>query len=261
MAYYVNHTSGINQAGRGGKTLPYKTLQYAHDQAANGAVIFLQEDITISALHTVSKSVTITSDKDAAPFYVVYRGIVGYLFTVTGSGHLTLQNINFDGNKSIYAGDNRSILTISEADSTAAITIKDGTAIYNAHTVNGAAVMLLMSGTLNMEGGIIKDNTAETGSAAITAVGNAVVNFFGGEITNNKSGKNSFTGLGSILVSDAAVNIGGDIKIYGNFKGHLSTNEPHNLNIGAKLLKVTKDFSGEVNVYSSNYTYNAVLAE
>lgn len=86
------------------------------------------------------------------------------------------------------------------------------------------------------------------------------MNLLGGEISGNTANTTSAS-VGAIYAYQfASINVGGNMVIKNNYKGTSSSASFGDLNIGTKKLKVASDFSGDVYVYSdNNYQFKNVF--
>lgn len=193
-----------------------------------GVTQYIERDITIAA----NSDVTLTSPNDDILFYVYGN----CNFTLGGgSGMLTIMPSEGFGNETPIFNPIGTLNLKNNLTLTGFSTNED--ASYK-------GVVYIDGGTLNMEGGIITDNTTN----AITGYGSVRLNISGGEISSNTVSNET---IGSAIYieesqSTASINIAGDAKIYNN------SNE-----LGSTIY-IAGD-SSKLNINSSDGTKNAAI--
>ncbi len=204
----------------------YETFADAMQNVQVNGTIEILTDITISSTVNVNKSVTIKSaENDDGSVYTMNRddALKGDMFKTSGNGNtLTLENIIVDGGAE-WTGETDSALergttnsgvtgvsgTIISVTSGCTFNLEDGAVLQNgAITSNGGAIYNA-SGTINLNGGKIKNNAAgRSGGAIYSETENGVININENVIIEgNSAGEN-----GAVLFNNrGAVNIDGSI--------------------------------------------------
>lgn len=245
------HSSGTDNASSGSSATPYKTIAYAVGQVESGTIIYLKSNITISGQITINKSIKFMSDPDDSTVRSIIRNHIGapMINMTSGDYEMVLENIKLDGNSKKSTINGFTILMSGTAETNPTLTILDGALLQNSSVVNGASVIQCTEGTINMYGGSVSNNKAETGITAFYAINAKGLNLLGGEI---KSNSKSHTGSGAIWVkynNYDSINVGRDMKIHSN----TATSSKLNLNSEDHLVNVIENFEGEVHVYSNKY--------
>lgn len=247
----VDARAAVNVA-RIGETY-YSTFGSAVTAAVSGDTIYIIEDTTLSATTNITKNLTIQSE--AGLVKTLKRGFNGQIFNVTGNSSLTLKDITLDGNKSVYTANTGPFVYLAGISTTnPTIVIEDGTTLKDNRTVNGAAVVQVVYGTVSMTGGLISGNATDYGISVIYGTDTSrSINLLGGEISGNSANTTSAS-VGAIYAYQfGSISVGGDMVIHNNFKGTTASSSFADLHIGTKQIQVTEDFSGEVYVYSDNH--------
>ena len=222
-------------------------LQSALAGAANGDVIDVTSNISLTSALTVSNAVTIKSSNGSS--LVRSSSYANYMIVVANGGELTLENITINGNRTSTAtADLAKELIVVQTGGT--LNFNDGTVLTtnrgNALNNGGG---ITVAGTLNMNGGSIinlhmhnSSNATVQYGAAITVNG-GTVNMYGGLIggPNTDSGDRNDGRNGAIGVVNGTFNMYGGT-ISGNIANqqgggaggaHISANGTFNMYDGS----------------------------
>lgn len=169
------------------------SFSQACEDVYDGGVIQLVQDVALSATQTISKSVTITSEDPLKPCCISAAAPNhGYLLTLEGA--VTLADIILDGGSESGLSATRALVSVNAGNNT--VTLSGGAVLQNNYnaTQNGAGGGLcLITGTVQMNGGTIRNCSAQTGGGV--AIVNSPQNRFvlnGGTITGNTAWGDSY---------------------------------------------------------------------
>lgn len=175
----------------------------ACENVYDGGVIELLSDVELISTQTISKSVTITSSNQDAPCCISAASQNhGYLLSLEGA--VVLKHIVLDGGSESGISATRALVSVNAGGST--VTISDGAVLQNNNnlTQNGAGGGLcLISGSVQMDGGTIRNCSAQVGGGV--AIVNSAANEFilgSGSITENNAWGDSYRyGGGGIYIA------------------------------------------------------------
>lgn len=194
---YVNGASGkdTNSGANAGNAV--KTLEQAARLVADDGVIYICGQVTVNDVLEIDGVTIERAD-----------GYNGSLIYVSGNdAELTLSNTTIDGKNSEDTFDSGYLIS---ASNNAVLNIEDGTKLIN----NSTTAVSVLSSTLNMNGGEISGNTADTSNpegldgGAICAY-NSQVSLNGGEIKDNSASRSGggicFLGEGTLSLDGAKI--------------------------------------------------------
>lgn len=168
-----------------------------------GGVIELLKDIELTTTQTISKSVTITSSDKNNPHSILATS-PSHAYLLNLEGAVILKHVILDGGSQNGISASRALVSVNAQGNT--VTIADGTVIQNNSnmTEKGAGGGLcLISGNVEMNGGMIRNCSAQTGGAV--AIVNGAENKFilnSGSITGNHAWGDSYSyGGGGIYIA------------------------------------------------------------
>lgn len=233
----------------------YPSLADAVLASSAGDTIYVLEDLSLTSQITITKDVTIRSENELE--ITLKRAFNGILLRVTGNTSLTLTNIIIDGNKSVYTGNSGSHVYLSgDTTNHPVLNLEEGAILENNRTTNGASAVQVAYGTLNMLGGIIRNNQADYGISAIYGGADSLaINLLGGEITNNYTTNSSLVAAVQASLF-SSISIGGNMIIKDNYKGTstppTASNAFTDLDVGTKQMTVANEFTGLISIYSTD---------
>ena len=181
---YVSN-SGNDSTGLGTKEKPYKTLNKAYDEADYISTIYVMDDLTVNSEMTLDedKNINLTSYSETGEANSIIRATNSNSNIINQTnGSLRLEDIIIDGNN---VETNHALIVVD-----ASLLIEEGAIIQNGININegetdeiGGAIAGI-GGTITINGGIIKNNTAKDGGA-IYLRQDATMTIDGANITNN----------------------------------------------------------------------------
>lgn len=260
--YYVN-TSFTGSTANGLYNTPYKTLAAAISAAADGSVILVQNNMTLTSAVTVNKNISIqTADIDLTGNPIIVNGyddnkviargpsFTGNLINVNVNKTLTLKNITIDGNLSREKSIDGASIVLGQSGNTsyATLIIQDGTFITKGYRTSGGGTIRIYHAKIEMYGGRISENYGHSSAFGIYTTGDLKAYLYGGEISNNYS--LSVTNTMSVI---SEIVVGGKFA----FKDNNSiTDETLGLNLKLESLNKTnlqirEDFDGYILVDDS----------
>ncbi len=246
----ITATTATNIKIVDGTTGHYATLAAAITAAADGDIIDLQINETLSAEQSITKNVTLTSTKGNS--ILRDSGYTGVLLTVgndTSTNTVTLNGMTLNGNQ--VANTNSAV----RVKSGATLIMNAGSSITgNTASSGGGGVYVESTGTLTMNSGSITNNTATTGGGVyVESTGTLTMN--GGSITNNRAGN----GGGVTAASGGALTMnGGDItgNTAGDSGGGVYVSATFTMNAGRITGNTASSNGGGVYVSSATLTMN-----
>lgn len=221
-------------------------------QTQGGAEIeMLVDEYTAVEAMTVTTDIKITTAaKDAAVYPYrgdnttakVYMGEdpAATWFTVENGGKLTIDNLILNGNASENSSSDYSMFVV---DSASVLELLNDVTVENFY---GSQSLIENSGTLNINGASILNNTTTNAYGTIHANAASTVNMTDGTISNNTAvngggiyientavlnmtggiiTKNTVSGQGGGIYQNGTMKISGDIKVSGNIKSYLKNEE------------------------------------
>lgn len=201
MDVYVKSDGADTNAGLSNS--PLKTLAVAYARVADGGTIHVMDDLTQTAIVTMSagKNITILSDDNNVATtndnFIIKReiGFADPVLSIVGAGHITLKNITLDGQGGLgsFGGSvtaTSPLILVTHKDG--AVTLGDGAVLQNAKSTNGiAGIYLEGAGKLTIAGGTIQyceaTGVIEKSSASAVYVRGSDTEFYmtSGYIINN----------------------------------------------------------------------------
>ena len=219
---YLDGTSGSDENDGLSKETPLKTFDKAKKLALRHKRI--EEIIVIGTVEIEGK----ISLDDTNAIIKRDRYFGDYLLKVSEDKEVTLENITIDGHPQ---GSRNTVKSLIKVDKGATLNIKDGTVLENntlttdeGSLKEGGAVSAY-GATINMLGGLIKDNTASYGGGIYLS--NSTMNFSGGEIKDNTAdnyfnGNDYLAAGGGILAENRSIiNMSGDAIVSGNYSAEV----------------------------------------
>ena len=167
----------------------------ACENVYDGGVIELLSDIKLASTQTISKSITIKSSDENNP-YSILSGAADHGYLLNLEDAVILEHVILDGGSQSEISATRALVSVNAGGKT--VTISEGVVLQNNinNTENGVGGGLcLISGSVQMNGGVIQNCSAEGGGAV--AIVNSNANKFilnNGSITNNIARRNSSGG-------------------------------------------------------------------
>ena len=213
-AVYLDGVNGDDSQSGADKDNAVKSLEKAMQLVSENGTIYVSGTVIMSNMSDVSLSgVTIKRAE----------GFTKKMFLLAGNTTLTLSNVIFDGD-SIELGDDSKDAPLIFAGQGTTLNIGEGTQLIN----NGANAVQGNTCTINMTGGIIKNNNASLAGGAMI-VWNGTVNLTGGIIEDNFTEEwggaicaldNSVVTMDGIDIrNNSAVSQGGAVYLEGNVSG------------------------------------------
>ena len=198
-AVYLDGVNGDDSQSGADKDNAVKSLEKAMQLVSENGTIYVSGTVIMSNMGDVSLSgVTIKRAE----------GFTKKMFLLAGNTTLTLSNVIFDGD-SIELGDDSKDAPLIFVGQGTTLNIGEGTQLINngANAVQGntctinmtggiiknnnaslaGGAMIVWNGTVNLTGGIIEDNFTEEWGGAICALDNSVVTMDGIDIRNNSA--------------------------------------------------------------------------
>lgn len=224
----------------------YETFADAMQNVQVNGTIEILTDITISSTVNVNKSVTIKSAENAdGSVYTMNRddALKGDMFKTSGNGNtLTLENIIVDGGAE-WTGETDSALG-------------RGTTNSGVTGVSGTIISVTSGCTFNLEDGAVLQNGAITSNGGAIYNASGTINLNGGKIKNNAAGRSG----GAIYseTENGVININENVIIEGNSAGENGAvlfNNRGEVNIDGSIISMNKATNGGA-VYVNNGTVN-----
>ena len=224
----------------------YETFADAMQNVQVNGTIEILTDITISSTVNVNKSVTIKSaENDDGSVYTMNRddALKGDMFKTSGNGNtLTLENIIVDGGAE-WTGETDSALG-------------RGTTNSGVTGVSGTIISVTSGCTFNFEDGAVLQNGAITSNGGAIYNASGTINLNGGKIKNNAAGRSG----GAIYseTENGVININENVIIEGNSAGENGAvlfNNRGEVNIDGSIISMNKATNGGA-VYVNNGTVN-----
>ena len=224
----------------------YETFADAMQNVQVNGTIEILTDITISSTVNVNKSVTIKSaENDDGSVYTMNRddALKGDMFKTSGNGNtLTLENIIVDGGAE-WTGETDSALG-------------RGTTNSGVTGVSGTIISVTSGCTFNFEDGAVLQNGAITSNGGAIYNASGTINLNGGKIKNNAAGRSG----GAIYseTENGVININENVIIEGNSAGENGAvlfNNRGEVNIDGSIISMNKATNGGA-VYVNNGTLN-----
>ena len=161
------------------KDYPVKTLQKALELAGAGGTIYACGEIQqLGTLENDTIDISNVTFKRAEDFT---KNIIDVNWFGGGKLTINLSNVIFDGEgKDVNRYSGGELITVTGA---VVLNMNEGTQLINNQD---SAIQVASGATLNMKGGVIKNNHAERKSGGIT-IWHGDVNLTGGEISNNST--------------------------------------------------------------------------
>lgn len=193
---YVSAT-GNNSTANGSYNNPFSSLQTAYENVQNNGYIVLLSNLTMNYtadFYIQNKSVVLKSADNA--IYSLIRDANSpnrTLLKIENQSTASLTNIILDG-KNISSSE--SLLTIA---TNATVYLNEKATIQNALGTNDLGGIVINQATLNINGALIKNNTAQYSGSAIRSY-RATVNLNSGSIEYNKTTNSTRGGDGAIYM-------------------------------------------------------------
>ena len=168
----------------------------ALDKVYTGGTVRLLKNLDLSSTVAITKDVTITSADDIRIITSTTSGH-GYLLNV--QANVTLTNLIVDGGSTSNVTAARALIAVSKGK----LTLGSGVVVRNNNniTTNGAGGgVCVIGGNLEINGGTISGNTANSGGGIAMVNADAYTTTFkSGSITGNSATKAMFTGGGGAV--------------------------------------------------------------
>jgi len=183
---YVS-SSGSDDTGNGSLENPFATLQPAYNKVKSGGSILLLSDIIATSttnMNIENKSVTLRSNGTNNYSIIKSSTLTQPLADIWNSNTVTTSNITWDGNN---VQNTLPLLRVVNS----VLNLSSNSIIQNSTVINNnnGGGLLISSSTLNIDGGIIRNNRIESSSWAngggIVARYQSTINMYSGSITNN----------------------------------------------------------------------------
>ena len=245
-------SNGDDTTGDGSRDKPYATLYKAYQDIIDVGIIYVLNDITLSAnggtfleFHQ-GKNVTITTAPGATKPAVIQRGTpsgVGKdtLIDLNNGSQLTLKDIIIDGSSQVTLTKGRIINVYNSK-----LVISEGAILRNNYSEFGGSAIYLNASTAiaEMTGGEIRGNKHTTSGAVL--VDNGTFTMTGGLITENIGGGVDVRLSGQFFLS-------GDAHVTGNTIVESGQQKDRNVNLqGTKLLNLSGAFTGRAGITAQN---------